>query len=133
MIIIFIMEKCSGRPKWKQFRKEQHDENLCSDASQCETLAVSRMESRCLFTSQSAMCRKRRWSLLCGCHRSDSPLWFLVQHCTVALSLMLCGLWEVQMAEVWFAQHLRTLVTAALRGCPGFATVSALSCLTSIP
>lgn len=72
-------------------------------------------------------------SLLCGCHRSDSPLWLLVQHCTVALSLILCCLWDVQMADVWFAQRLRTLVTAALQGCPGFSAVSALSCLTSIP
>lgn len=126
------MEKCSGRPTWKQFRKEQHDENLCSYASQCETLVISRVKSRCLFTYQSAGCRKQRWSLLCGCHRSDSPLWLLVQHCTIVLSLLLCRLWDEQMADVWFEQHLQTLVSAALQGCPGSSTASALSCFTSI-
>lgn len=121
------MGKCWGRPKWKQFTKEQHDENFCSHA----VWKFSSFKSRCLFTSLSAICRKQGWSLMCSCHRSDSPLWLLVQHCTVALSL-LCYIWDAQMADVWFEQHLETLVSAALQGYPGSSTASALSCLTSI-
>lgn len=36
--------------------------------------------------------QKGRWTLVCGCHRSDNSLRLLVQHRTVALSLILLPL-----------------------------------------